>query len=1229
MRAQIKVPILDVMRRLFRFARLGPALFFALAGPVSAAPHRVGNSDIAIELDLSDGIRVVGITPPGGTGPVRGTLFEYFPRCVSTADWCSNRSQTSDNTNSGSPKLAVDPASVSTVPSGDLLRFSADAPADHLRFDLTFDARRIQGNPGIILHVLVRNTVATPDGWAGPWDVTAAGSAPPGSNIAALRRSDDQVDAFYVNRDGALATTYSVNNGAWSSETRLYPGHDGAFVAGGPVAVARRGFTYPEVATPDPRCLLGSFVRAFSGLPLNWNATWDGCAPACPQDPEAAPIDRVQGCTGVSLTQARQVDVFTVDPRDGRIWSSFELLDSVWSDPIPLYDGPRGLFPAGAHLFALRRSAQMRADDATHHDEILDVFAVGIDGHVHVTSERGGSAWSAPKPIPGGPSFKPGAPVAALKWSEHRVDVFCVGRDGRIWGASRGRDRNADLTWGEWRDWSPFAPLGSLQSSRALGSSFLAAVREGTDFADVFAFSDTGALLRLRGDSGGGWQGPVPVTGAVVDRYSSLTAFARTDERIDVHFVDPRGDLEIVSFDETGMTGPSMVRKAFAPSGATLAALVRTAEGTDVPDQADLLAIGGSGSVRVTSDLYGRTFLRMVLPKIHGLTTLPGVFGVVPDEIGGVAGFDYLHKDFTQPPGVDLLRSPRLGAAYTAADARQGLPGWMNSMELAVAYSLSRGGLFFFDMGGDVDLHVPPIQFSLNKLYDVRVEGESRTPQECGGTCDELVGFWVRLLPPGGYALAPPIGIGVIPPGNDWHVAADAYKAVHPPKAPLAPDWLRKAGAIYTFGQGGAGGIFLDSRGGTCPGLPGAYPSFDAMAGDLIGQANDLGTNVVYLWDYWEKGSPTRDVLLGDRYFHKGDYRARADLGGEVKLRQAIATIHASKGKVILYVESLLVSEGQRIANQNLAPWAGRDLDCPRKGLAWKAYGGCDLGTGMLAPTVDWQDQLVAIAEKLVGWGADGIFLDSGGFHMNRTKRSDEEELTYGSKAHSQGVLAMIDRVRSAVRRIKPDAVVLVETISGPAGWHADGGTSSDFFSGSWPHGETEIQGVLRGSPARYAYPGKTWFSNGSDIAQLRQVFAAGHSLALSGNCAACACKTAYVFDNRVEIRQLVKMRHDFADALVDGAQEYQPGAVPNDVERPVVGYYYRGSSNRIVTAANTNTAPWAGTLQLAASEAGSVWTILPTAPGVLPSPVTADSSARLPLSIEGGGLRVLRRVGP
>src|SRR5262249_18283092 len=165
---------------------------------------------------------------------------------------------------------------------------------------------------------------------------------------------------------------------------------------------------------------------------------------------------------------------------------------------------------------------------------------------------------------------------------------------------------------------------------------------------------------------------------------------------------------------------------------------------------------------------------------------------------------------------------------------------------------------------------------------------------------------------------------------------------------------------------------------------------------------------------------------------------------------------------------------------------------------------------------------------------------------------------------------------------------------------------------------------------------------------QLRQVFAAGHNLALSGNVIVgrpsrrrgpkppsnidCDRRT-FVYKDSGEIKNLVQIRKEYADALVDGEQEHQPKPVPmEDSQWPFVAYYYRGNINEIITVVNTDvTAAKKITLQLRATERSSTWEFLHPRPafflwGLLGGRLNADAQARLAVTIRPGGLIVLRR---
>ncbi len=112
--------------------------------------------------------------------------------------------------------------------------------------------------------------------------------------------------------------------------------------------------------------------------------------------------------------------------------------------------------------------------------------------------------------------------------------------------------------------------------------------------------------------------------------------------------------------------------------------------------------------------------------------------------------------------------------------------------------------------------------------------------------------------------MLPKSAIGVHPDG-DWHSAVIYYVRQHRSHwdFPEIPAWFRDQGAIYSFSGAGAGSIFME------------YPAQDLKTRissfleipKLLEEAQSLGTNIVYLWDYWQ-GTPE-----GGRpqYWNKGD----------------------------------------------------------------------------------------------------------------------------------------------------------------------------------------------------------------------------------------------------------------------------------------------------------------------------------------------------------------------
>jgi hypothetical protein len=103
----------------------------------------------------------------------------------------------------------------------------------------------------------------------------------------------------------------------------------------------------------------------------------------------------------------------------------------------------------------------------------------------------------------------------------------------------------------------------------------------------------------------------------------------------------------------------------------------------------------------------------------------------------------------------------------------------------------------------------------------------------------------------------------------------------------------------------------------------------------LLDEARSLGSDIVYLYDYWE-GRPRVDADASGRgpkaplfppYFNKGDYFPRDDLGGEAAFKEGIAKVHERGGRVILYVEPFIIWLDSHVARTHPDPNQPKDQD--------------------------------------------------------------------------------------------------------------------------------------------------------------------------------------------------------------------------------------------------------------------------------------------------------------
>ena len=206
---------------------------------------------------------------------------------------------------------------------------------------------------------------------------------------------------------------------------------------------------------------------------------------------------------------------------------------------------------------------------------------------------------------------------------------------------------------------------------------------------------------------------------------------------------------------------------------------------------------------------------------------------------------------------------------------------------------------------------------------------------------------------------------------------------------------------------------------------------------------------------------------------------------------------------------------------------------------------------------------------------------------MNLRMAARQEGIVYSPAQWNEGVLTLTDKVRSAIRSIKADAVVLGETTAGPIASMWDGGLAADFFVKKeepfvWNEYREMNGHRLLASPVRYGLPKVLFFSNGHDLNELHQVYAAGHSLAL--------CKywsITAMHDHAPHIKKLLDLRRELRDAMVYGSQVYQP----RTNAAAVAAYYFRGDRMEVITIVNTdNSVDHDIDLGMRTSESDSMW---------------------------------------
>lgn len=292
------------------------------------------------------------------------------------------------------------------------------------------------------------------------------------------------------------------------------------------------------------------------------------------------------------------------------------------------------------------------------------------------------------------------------------------------------------------------------------------------------------------------------------------------------------------------------------------------------------------------------------------------------------------------------------------------------------------------------------------------------------------------------------------------------------------PPWLASAGALYCPAPRTAGSALLHFAEPRLA-LSNRLRSFRELPA-LLDEANALGTNIIYLVDWYEGRS---DLSPENYCWNKGDYDVRTDLGGEDAFIEGIRALHERGGRILLYLEPFAVEKGSRLGRGEASRWAIRTREgFPEEPYpdAWKMCPSCS----------SWVDHLATVAVRVVErYGADGLHLDSYGYQRGWACIETSHGHPPGdADLFESGCKALVQRLHEEITARNPAAAILTEgpRIAGLFRWAS--------ASQEWGIGalcERWIWEAAGSVPV---------FTSGWNIEDLYQIVALGHRLSLGGD---------------------------------------------------------------------------------------------------------------------------------
>lgn len=208
----------------------------------------------------------------------------------------------------------------------------------------------------------------------------------------------------------------------------------------------------------------------------------------------------------------------------------------------------------------------------------------------------------------------------------------------------------------------------------------------------------------------------------------------------------------------------------------------------------------------------------------------------------------------------------------------------------------------------------------------------------------------------------------------------------------------------------------------------------------ILGHKETLGSNFFHFPGFHDG----EVVGVGDTIINRGDYTfASQALGGFEAVRSGVDAVHRRGGRIIYYVEGLIMWKRARIGRSQGKKWALMKAD----GSYDEHYKGF---WHMCPACAEWRHWLAeTCAEILRSTGIDGFFIDS-------TCATHYHRCFNPAHGHPHpdvwtwGVRQLLREVREAVDRVNPEAVLIVEGTADLAREFADGLLSHGHLWSKW-----------------------------------------------------------------------------------------------------------------------------------------------------------------------------------